>query len=142
MNQHSSWCNSQFNQSKIPHFRLLFVSTLDGRLSALDIGNGTLEWSVPTNPGPMLSSSIHNYQVRILTFFVLLFCFKGSVYEQMAHNFKSVRLIPSLNGNLYKFDGDDIEQLPVTAEDLLKSSFKFSDELITSLVLSGEDAFH
>lgn len=55
----------------------------------------------------------------------------------MAHNFKSVRLIPSLNGNLYKFDGDDIEQIPVTAEDLLSSSFKFSDELVTSLVMSG-----
>lgn len=57
----------------------------------------------------------------------------------MAHNFKSVRLIPSLNGNLYKFDGDDIEQIPVTAEDLLSSSFKFSDELVTSLVISGEN---
>lgn len=53
-------------QSMCPYFRLLFVSTLDGRLSALDIANGTLQWSVPTNPGPMLSSSIHNYEVKIV----------------------------------------------------------------------------
>lgn len=66
----------------------------------------------------MLSSSIHNYE--------------------MAHNFKSIRLIPSLNGNLYKFDGDDIEQLPITADDLLRSSFQFPDELVSNLVISGE----
>lgn len=64
-----------------------------------------------------------------------------SLYIQMSHNFKAVRLIPSLNGNLYKFDGDDIEQIPVTADDLLSSSFKFSDELVTNLVISGEDTF-
>ncbi|KAJ6635912.1 Eukaryotic translation initiation factor 2-alpha kinase [Pseudolycoriella hygida] len=96
---------------------LLFVSTLDGRLSAIDIGNGTLEWSVPTNPGPLLSSSIHNFE--------------------MAHNFQSVRLIPSLNGNLYKFDGEDIEPISVTADDLLSSSYKFPEELVTNLVISG-----
>lgn len=58
--------------------------------------------------------------------------------RQMAHNFKSIRLIPSLNGNLYKFDGDDIEQLPITADDLLRSSFQFPDELVSNLVISGE----
>lgn len=56
----------------------------------------------------------------------------------MAQNFKSIRLIPSLNGNLYKFDGDDIEQLPITADDLLRSSFQFPDELVSNLVISGE----
>lgn len=56
----------------------------------------------------------------------------------MAHNFKSIRLIPSLNGNLYKFDGEDIEQLPITADDLLRSSFQFPDELVANLVISGK----
>lgn len=56
----------------------------------------------------------------------------------MGHNFQSVRMIPSLNGNLYKFDGEDIEQLPITADDLLQSSFQFPDELVSNLVISGK----
>ncbi len=56
----------------------------------------------------------------------------------MAQNFKSIRMIPSLNGNLYKFDGDNIEQLPMTAEDLLKSSYPMPDELVSNVVISGE----
>lgn len=54
----------------------------------------------------------------------------------MAHNFKSIRMIPSLNGNLYTFDGDDIEQLPMNADDLLRSSFK-TDEFLSDVVISG-----
>lgn len=43
-----------------------------------------------------------------------------------------VRMIPSLYGGLYKFDGEDIEQIPVTADHLLSSSYKFSDDLVIS----------
>lgn len=43
-----------------------------------------------------------------------------------------VRMIPSLYGGLYKFDGDELEQIPVTAAHLLSSSFKFSDDLVIS----------
>ncbi|KAG4065140.1 hypothetical protein HA402_007537 [Bradysia odoriphaga] len=116
-NEQLPYCGSDTDNPRDTSRRLLFVSTLDGRLSALDMGNGTLEWSIPTKPGPMLSSSIHNYE--------------------MGQNFQSVRMIPSLNGNLYKFDGEDIEQLPITAEDLLQSSFQFPDELVSNLVISG-----
>lgn len=46
------------------HFRLVYVSTLDGTISALDItNNGKLKWKIPTNPGTMLSSSIHQLEV-------------------------------------------------------------------------------
>lgn len=41
-------------------------------------------------------------------------------------------MIPSLNGGLYKFDGETIEQIPVTADHLLSSSFKFSEDLVIS----------
>lgn len=41
-------------------------------------------------------------------------------------------MIPSLSGGIYKFDGDSIEAIPVTAEDLLKSSFKFTDDIVIS----------
>lgn len=56
----------------------------------------------------------------------------------MGQNFQSVRMIPSLNGNLYKFDGEDIEQLPITADDLLQSSFQFPDELVSNLIITGK----
>jgi translation initiation factor 2-alpha kinase 3 len=41
-------------------------------------------------------------------------------------------MIPSLSGGLYKFNGDDIEPIPITAENLLKSSFRYSDDLVIS----------
>lgn len=37
-----------------------------------------------------------------------------------------------MTGGIYKFDGDSIEAIPVTAEELLKSSFKFSDDMVIS----------
>lgn len=41
-----------------------------------------------------------------------------------------VRLIPSLDGGIFRFDGEGVEALPVTAETLLQSSFKFNSETI------------
>lgn len=41
-------------------------------------------------------------------------------------------MIPSLNGALYKFDGETIEPIPITVDHLLSSSFKFSDDLVIS----------
>lgn len=41
------------------------MSTLDGKISALNIDDGGSEqWNVHTGPGPMLSSSIHRLEVR------------------------------------------------------------------------------
>ncbi|XP_012284008.1 eukaryotic translation initiation factor 2-alpha kinase [Orussus abietinus] len=92
---------------------LLFVSTLDGKVSALDIAqNGELQWSLDFNDGPMLSSNIHN--------------------RELNNNGQWVRLIPSLNGGLYKFDGENLESIPVSAEQLLHSSFRYSDDLVFS----------
>ena len=41
-----------------------------------------------------------------------------------------VRLIPSLGGRLYKFDGESIDPLAVSADSLLQSSFQMSDDLL------------
>ncbi|KPJ18535.1 Eukaryotic translation initiation factor 2-alpha kinase [Papilio machaon] len=43
---------------------------------------------------------------------------------------KWVRLVPSLRGTLYSLSGDTIEPLPFDAEQLLSSSFKYSDDLV------------
>lgn len=58
--------------------RNIFVTTLDGTLSALDIEEGSLSWSVSTEPGELLSSSIHRLELTT--------------------NGKQVRMIPSLSG--------------------------------------------
>nr|CAH7751850.1 unnamed protein product [Callosobruchus chinensis] len=45
---------------------LLLVSTLDGRLSALN-STGNIVWEVETGPGPLLHSNIHNLEVSVIT---------------------------------------------------------------------------
>lgn len=63
--------------------RLLYVSTLDGKISALDLlNNGELKWAMDTTPGQMISSSIHNLE--------------------LTNNGRWVRMIPSLSGSIYK----------------------------------------
>lgn len=71
-----------------------------------------MRWSVPTAPGPLISSSIHRLE--------------------LTNNGQFVRMIPSLSGGIYKFDGDSIDPIPITAEHLLSSSAKFSDDLVIS----------
>lgn len=46
------------------------------------------------------------------------------------------RLIPSLDGALYQFDGDKIEALPFSADTLLSASFRFSDDAV---VVGGKE---
>nr|CAD7588233.1 unnamed protein product [Timema genevievae] len=93
---------------------LVYVSTLDGKLWALDAAlGGAVVWNVNTGSGPMLSSSIHRLE--------------------LTNNGQWVRMIPSLSGGLYRFNGDSIEPVPVTADNLLQSSgFLFSDDLVIS----------
>lgn len=48
----------------------VYVSTLDGKLSALDVlDNGNLKWSINTGPGSLLSSSIH--RMEVISFFFI-----------------------------------------------------------------------
>ena len=92
---------------------ILLVSTLDGKLTALDPkrrGSHQVLWSVSTEPGSMLSSTLSQLDLNP----------KGGKNPW-------VKLIPSLGGGLYKFDGEVVEPVPFDAEALLRSSFKFSD---------------
>ncbi|KAK0161627.1 hypothetical protein PV327_010080 [Microctonus hyperodae] len=92
---------------------LIFITTLDGKISALDLtNNGEKKWTVDFNDGPLLSSNIHR--------------------RELNNDGRWVRLIPSLNGGLYKFDGENIESMPVTTDQLLRSSYRYSDDLVFS----------
>ncbi|XP_034234770.1 eukaryotic translation initiation factor 2-alpha kinase [Thrips palmi] len=89
----------------------VLVSTIEGHLYALDgNGGGSVLWSIGTGPGPMLSSSIHNLE--------------------LARDGQFLRMIPSLSGGLYQFNGENVEVIPFTADDLLQSSFFFKDDLV------------
>ncbi|XP_058116588.1 eukaryotic translation initiation factor 2-alpha kinase-like [Anopheles ziemanni] len=106
------FCDDKVDQQR-DRDGLVFVTTLDGKLSALDmLDEGKERWSIQTGPGSLLSSSIHRLE--------------------LTNNGKWVRMIPSLSGSLYKFDGDSIEPIPFSAEEMLQSSFKFSDDLVIS----------
>lgn len=49
----------------ICNFSLVFVSTLDGKLSALDLANsGEKKWTVDFDHEPLISSSIHRKEVN------------------------------------------------------------------------------
>lgn len=90
---------------------ILLVTTLDGSLTALDPDlDGAHLWTVSTGPGSMLSSTISQME--------------------LTNNAKWVRLIPSLAGGLYKFDGHFVEPVPLSAEELLRTSFKFADNTV------------
>ncbi|KAL3864427.1 hypothetical protein ACJMK2_006111 [Sinanodonta woodiana] len=91
------------------HF--LLVSTLDGKMSALDVrDNGRLLWSIDADSRPLLSSSISNLEI---------------MHEGIPN-----RYIPSLDGGLYRYDGESIEAVPMTADTLLSSSFKIMDNTV------------
>lgn len=46
------------------------------------------------------------------------------------------RLIPSLDGGLYQYDGESIEAIPMTAESLLSATNKVSDRM---MMIGGKD---
>ena len=52
------------------------------------------------------------------------------------HDGVPTRYIPSLDGGLYRYDGESIEAVPMTAETLLSSSFKMADDTV---MIGGKD---
>ncbi|XP_044766134.1 eukaryotic translation initiation factor 2-alpha kinase [Coccinella septempunctata] len=92
-----------------PQSSAILVSTLDGQFTKLT-DHGDVKWSIKTGPETLLNSNIHNLE--------------------LTNNGQWVRIIPSLKGMLYKFDGHTVDPISVTAESLLKSSFKYSDDLV------------
>lgn len=57
-------------------FSLLFVSTLDGKISALDINNlEEKQWTLEFNEGSMLSSNIHHREVHKFLIFCIYFVY-------------------------------------------------------------------
>jgi translation initiation factor 2-alpha kinase 3 len=50
--------------------------------------------------------------------------------SQLRADGKWFRLVPSLDGTLFRFTGDSVEALPFNADSLLESSFQVADDTI------------
>jgi translation initiation factor 2-alpha kinase 3 len=57
--------------------------------------------------------------------------------HQVNRNGVITRLIPSLDGGLYQFDGESVQPVPFNADTLLSSSFRFNDD---STIVGGKHA--
>jgi len=55
---------------------------------------------------------------------------------QIMENGVSTRYIPSLDGGLYRFDGESIHPVPLTADKLLSASNKISED---TMMVGGKD---
>ncbi|XP_030046899.1 eukaryotic translation initiation factor 2-alpha kinase 3 isoform X2 [Microcaecilia unicolor] len=89
---------------------LVIISTLDGRIAALDPENlGRKQWDLDVGSGSLVSSSLSKPEV-----------------------FGNKMIIPSLDGDLFQWDRDreSMEAVPFTVESLLESSHKFGDDVV------------
>ncbi|XP_065827962.1 eukaryotic translation initiation factor 2-alpha kinase 3-like [Oscarella lobularis] len=84
----------------------VITSTLDGKLTAVNRAMGNIEWVLPSPLGPLLSSTLASMQFG---------------------NDPS-RLVPSLDGTIFHWEGDRLKPIPVSAETLLSAPFQFSNE--------------
>ncbi|XP_067942857.1 eukaryotic translation initiation factor 2-alpha kinase 3-like [Watersipora subatra] len=86
---------------------ILLVSLMNGEVKAIDYDTGSSLWVIHTGQ-KLLSSSISSLEV---------------VYNGMP-----TRLVPSLDGSLFRFQDESFEPLPFSAETLLSSSFKLAGD--------------
>uniref|UniRef100_A0A8C3Q686 Eukaryotic translation initiation factor 2-alpha kinase 3 n=1 Tax=Geospiza parvula TaxID=87175 RepID=A0A8C3Q686_GEOPR len=89
---------------------LVIISTLDGRIAALDPENsGRKQWDLDVGSGSLVSSSLSKPEV-----------------------FGNKIIIPSLDGDLFQWDRDrgSMEAVPFTVESLLESSYKFGEDVV------------
>uniref|UniRef100_A0A7M4DV34 Eukaryotic translation initiation factor 2-alpha kinase 3 n=3 Tax=Crocodylus porosus TaxID=8502 RepID=A0A7M4DV34_CROPO len=89
---------------------LVIISTLDGRIAALDPENGgKKQWDLDVGSGSLVSSSLSKPEV-----------------------FGNKMIIPSLDGDLFQWDRDreSMEAVPFTVESLLESSYKFGEDVV------------
>ncbi|XP_047738255.1 LOW QUALITY PROTEIN: eukaryotic translation initiation factor 2-alpha kinase-like [Hyalella azteca] len=98
----------------------VLVSTLDGDITSLDLETGAVLWRNSLGHQRLLSTS--------------------SAGLQMVAAGKMIQLVPSLDGMLYQISkgSDKLTALPVSADALKASTFKFDDETYVSGGYSSE----
>ncbi|XP_069016865.1 eukaryotic translation initiation factor 2-alpha kinase 3 [Embiotoca jacksoni] len=113
------------NGSVRPTRSLVIISTLDGRISALDPHNqGRKQWDLDVGSGCLVSSSLSKPEV-----------------------FGNKMVIPSLDGALFQWnrDRESMEAVPFSVESLLDSSYRIGEDTVLvggkSLTTYGLGAF-
>ncbi|XP_061750848.1 eukaryotic translation initiation factor 2-alpha kinase 3 [Nerophis ophidion] len=89
---------------------LVIISTLDGRIAALDPHNqGRKQWDLDVGSGCLVSSSLSKPEV-----------------------FGNKMVIPSLDGALFQWnrDRESMESVPFSVESLLESSYRIGDDTV------------
>ncbi|XP_061552110.1 eukaryotic translation initiation factor 2-alpha kinase 3 [Phycodurus eques] len=98
-------------RGRVPQRRsLVIISTLDGRISALDPHRqGRKQWDLDIGSGCLVSSSLSKPEV-----------------------FGSKMVIPSLDGALFQWnrDRESMEAVPFSVESLLESSYRIGDDTV------------
>uniref|UniRef100_A0A8C9VMF6 Eukaryotic translation initiation factor 2-alpha kinase 3 n=1 Tax=Scleropages formosus TaxID=113540 RepID=A0A8C9VMF6_SCLFO len=92
------------------HRSLVIISTLDGRISALDPNDqGRKLWDLDVGSGCLVSSSLSKPEV-----------------------FGNKMIIPSLDGALFQWDRDreSMESVPFSVESLLESSYRIREDTV------------
>ncbi|XP_029982468.1 eukaryotic translation initiation factor 2-alpha kinase 3 [Sphaeramia orbicularis] len=98
------------SNGNVPTRSLVIISTLDGRISALDPHNqGRKQWDLDVGSGCLVSSSLSKPEV-----------------------FGNKMLIPSLDGALFQWnrDRESMEAVPFNVESLLESSYRIGDDTV------------
>ncbi|CAB1439078.1 unnamed protein product [Pleuronectes platessa] len=99
------------SNGNIPPTRsLVIISTLDGRISALDPHNqGRKQWDLDARSGCLVSSSLSKPEV-----------------------FGNKMVIPSLDGALFQWnrDRESMEAVPFSVESLLESSYRIGEDTV------------
>lgn len=93
-----------------PTRSLVIISTLDGRISALDPHNqGRKQWDLDVGSGCLVSSSLSKPEV-----------------------FGNKMVIPSLDGALFQWnrDRESMEAVPFSVESLLESSYRIGEDTV------------
>uniref|UniRef100_A0A3Q3EDB2 Eukaryotic translation initiation factor 2-alpha kinase 3 n=1 Tax=Labrus bergylta TaxID=56723 RepID=A0A3Q3EDB2_9LABR len=93
-----------------PTRSLVIISTLDGRISALDPHNqGRKQWDLDVGSGCLVSSSLSKPEV-----------------------FGDKMVIPSLDGALFQWnrDRESMEAVPFSVESLLESSYRIGEDTV------------
>ncbi|XP_051237586.1 eukaryotic translation initiation factor 2-alpha kinase 3 [Dicentrarchus labrax] len=97
-------------ESNGPTRSLVIISTLDGRISALDPHNqGRKQWDLDVGSGCLVSSSLSKPEV-----------------------FGNKMVIPSLDGALFQWnrDRESMEAVPFSVESLLDSSYRIGEDTV------------
>lgn len=109
-NESADESNGESDVNVEPTRSLVIISTLDGRISALDPHNqGRKQWDLDVGSGCLVSSSLSKPEV-----------------------FGNRMVIPSLDGALFQWnrDRESMEAVPFSVESLLDSSYRIGEDTV------------